>query len=180
VTRIGVLSVLAFALVLVVTAHVQSDDGAKTAAPNPAESDRSEGAHFIGANKCKKCHFKQHRTWKKNTTYKHAGAWETLKPHLKSEGQKDAHGRACVACHVTGHDRPDRSGFVSEAASGHLLGVQCESCHGPGGNHAVAGKKVKDDKRKTFREDEKTFITVKTTACANCHNPHVSHAKMGE
>lgn len=174
--RNGVIFVLALALLLVVTAHVQSDDDRGAA----AAADPSEGAHYIGAKQCKKCHFKQHRTWRKNTTYKHAVAWANLKPHLESEDQKDDHGRACASCHVTGFGQPDRSGFVSEKDSGHLLGVQCEACHGPGSNHAAAGKKVKDDKRKTFNGDEKKFITRKTTACANCHNPHMSHAKFGK
>jgi hypothetical protein len=173
-TRSGVLTVTALTLILVVTAHVRSDDAqANASAPDP-----SEGAHYIGAKKCKQCHFKQHRTWKKNTTYKHAAAWTDLEPHLKSEDQKDEHGRACLSCHATGFGAPDRSGFEDTKASAHLLGVQCEACHGPGSNHAVAGKKVKDEKRKTFSGNEKTFITTAVTACANCHNPHVAHTDI--
>ena len=71
-------------------------------------------------------------------------------------------------------ERQDRGGFVDAKTSEALLGVQCEACHGPGSKHKEAGKKLFDEKRK-FKEDEPTFITKRTTNCANCHNPHVTH-----
>ena len=73
----------------------------------------------------------------------------------------------------------DRKGFESVEASGHLLGVQCEACHGAGSNHVEAATKVTNEKRE-FKADEKKFIQRKTTKCANCHNPHVSHKKYAE
>ena len=172
--RNSLILVLSFALLLVVAAQVQSgpQDDAGAAAADP-----SEGAEYVGEAKCKKCHFKQHRSWKKSTTYKHAGAWDTLKPVLKSADQKDTHGQLCISCHVTGYGKA--GGFTDEAASGHLLGVQCEACHGPGSNHVKAGEKLKAEKRKKFNEGEKRFINTRVTACAGCHNPHHSHDKAG-
>ncbi|MHC4341216.1 MAG: multiheme c-type cytochrome [Planctomycetota bacterium] len=139
--------------------------------------DPTDGATYIGGAKCKKCHIKQNRSWKK---MKHAKAWETLPEKYRDVGQKDDGGKACVSCHVTGFGAADRGGFADAGASGHLLGVQCEACHGPGSKHAEAGKAVLDAKRKSFNEGEKSFIVRKSTNCADCHNPHVSHAKYKE
>ncbi|MHC4939283.1 MAG: multiheme c-type cytochrome [Planctomycetota bacterium] len=173
--RNSLIFALTLSLILIVTAQVQSgpqDEGA--AAPDP-----TEGAHYVGEAKCKKCHFKQHRSWKKSEVYKHAGAYEVLKAVLKSEDQKDSEGRACLSCHVTGYGHGDRDGFKDVASSGHLLGVQCESCHGPGSKHVEAGEKLKAEKRKKFNPGEKTYNVKHVTACADCHNPHHAHDKMG-
>ena len=147
--------------------------------PEEASNDVTEGAHFTGEKSCKKCHFKQHRSWKKNDVYKHAKAWTDLQPHLKKPDQKDSKGRACVSCHVTGYAQPDRGGYVDPDKSAHLLGVQCEACHGPGSNHIKAGKKVRDEKRKAFKPGEKSYTLLQSTACTRCHNPHVPHEKTG-
>ena len=170
--RNSLIIVLSFALLLVVTAQVQSDPQSGGVA---VLADVTEGAEYVGEAKCKKCHFKQHRSWKKNQTYKHQNAFDTLKPKLTAADQKDSKGRLCVACHTTGHG--GNKGFVDEASSGHLLGVQCEACHGPGSNHVKAGEQLKAEKRKKFNEGEKTYINKNVTSCASCHNPHEPHDK---
>ena len=147
--------------------------------PEKEPADVTEGAQYVGEKSCKKCHFKEHRSWKKSEVYKHADAWNNLKPHLKSPDQKDSQGRLCVSCHVTGHSHPDRGGFVSEEKSGHLLAVQCEACHGPGSNHIKAGQAVRDAKRKKFEEGEKSYINKNAVNCTRCHNPHHAHDKLG-
>ena len=173
--RNGLIFVLSLCLLLAVTAQVQS--GPEDAAA--AGGDPTAGASYVGQAKCKKCHFKQHRTWKKNVKYPHFKAWETLQPHLKSADQKDEQGHLCVSCHVTGFGQADRGGFKDAESSAHLLGVQCEACHGAGSNHVKAGEKLKAEKRKKFNPGEKTMINTQVTACAGCHNPHHPHAKMG-
>lgn len=140
------------------------------------DADPTAGATYIGSDGCKKCHMKQHRTWKK---MKHAKAWERLPEKYRTMDQKDESGRVCMSCHVTGWGEQDRGGFVDPKTSEHLLGVGCESCHGPGSKHKDAGKTVMDEKRK-FKKDEPTFIVLKTTNCADCHNPHESHKKYAE
>jgi len=102
-----------------------------------------------------------------------------LKTQLKSEDQKDSHDKLCVSCHVTGYGQADRGGFKDAASSAHLLGVQCEACHGPGSNHVKVGEKLKAEKRKKLNPGEKSFMNRKVTACSNCHNPHYSHDKAG-
>ena len=139
------------------------------------EGDPTAGATYVGAKDCKKCHFKQHRTW---TKMKHAKAWDVLQPKLEKPDQKDSEGRLCISCHVTGHGAADRGGFVDAKASAHLLGVQCEACHGPGSKHIEAAKKLKEAGEKKFPEGASTFQVLRTSNCADCHNPHKAHAKM--
>lgn len=141
-------------------------------APEEGAADPTAGATYLGANACKKCHIKEHRTWKKMA---HANAFENLPE--KYHGEKNDEGQACISCHVTGYGQGDRGGFVDLATSGELTGVQCEACHGPGSKHRDAGQKVLNEKRKSFNEGEATFIVKKTTNCSNCHNPHIGYKK---
>ncbi|MHC4547600.1 MAG: multiheme c-type cytochrome [Planctomycetota bacterium] len=140
-------------------------------------ADPTEGATYIGAKRCRKCHIKQHKTWKETG---HSSAWETLPEEYRDEEQKDDSGRVCMSCHSTGYGQANRGGFEDPETSKHLLGVQCEACHGPGSKHQEAGQIVLDDKarkEKKFKEGEKTFITPKPAGCTSCHNPHVRHTK---
>ena len=145
--------------------------------PDGQKDDPTAGASYVGVKACKKCHMKQHRSWKK---MKHAKAWEALPAKYQDPAEKDDQGRACVSCHVTGYGQADRGGFENPEKSAHLLGVQCEACHGPGSKHKDAGQKVLDAKRKKFNADEPSFNVRKTAACSNCHNPHISHKKYAE
>ena len=86
-------------------------------------------AEYVGADACRECHPREHETW---ATQPHAAAFSTLETAGKHE-QAD-----CRSCHTTGYDR---GGFPSGAVAsehGHLAGVGCESCHGPGGDHVAA------------------------------------------
>jgi hypothetical protein len=152
--------------VLLIAAGVTGQESAPAAEPN-------EGATFIGAKGCKKCHIKEDRSWKK---MKHSQAWDNLPEKYRDGEQKDDQGRACISCHVTGYG--EKGGFVDPKTSEDLLGVQCEACHGPGSKHKEAGQKVLDEKREKFNPGEKTFIVKRTANCSNCHNPHVSYAEQ--
>jgi hypothetical protein len=138
----------------------------------PAEAqDPVAGATFIGGSKCKQCHIKHVRAW---TKMKHAKAWDNLPKKYRDPGQKDEDGRSCVSCHVTGFGAADQGGFKDAASSGHLLGVQCEACHGPSSKHrdkAKAAAAAEQDLVAPF------LITRKPTNCADCHNPHINYAK---
>ncbi|MDD5210021.1 MAG: cytochrome c family protein [Elusimicrobiales bacterium] len=107
-------------------------------------------ATYLGADKCKMCHSKQHATW---TKMKHFKAIESL----TAEEQKNPE---CVKCHVTGFG--EASGFVSMEKTPNLANVQCEACHGAGSLHMKAPMA---DKKKT--------INGKGKDCRDCHSPHV-------
>jgi hypothetical protein len=70
---------------------------------------------------CKDCHTAVHAAWART---KHATAINRLSV---AERQQE-----CVGCHVTG--APTLLG--DEAGKPQNAGVQCESCHGPGRQHA--------------------------------------------
>jgi hypothetical protein len=64
----------------------------------------------------------------------------------------------CLACHTVGLGLP--SGFISAEETPQLGGVQCENCHGPGGNHAF----------NPFDEDMQPKVTLAAETCGGCHN----------
>jgi len=124
-----------------------------------ADARGEEGATYTGAQKCMKCHFKEHSTWKK---HKHATAYETI--------AKEPDKELCFSCHTTGFGKP--GGFTSEEATPNLTEVGCESCHGPGAKHVQLAEAAKQ-KGDEVPPEVKAAIVKKTTACSDCHNPHV-------
>ena len=68
-----------------------------------------------------------------------AQSFDILKPDSRIEAKKKADldpkrdyskDSKCLPCHTTGYGQP--GGFVSIEKTPLLVGVQCESCHGPG------------------------------------------------
>ncbi len=104
---------------------------------------------YIGQSVCRGCHPTAHDGWAETI---HAGALGTL----KAIGQ--ANNPTCLPCHSVGYGLP--GGFVSEATTPRLGGVQCENCHGPSGNH------VSDPGDLTARP----VISLSGTLCGGCHN----------
>jgi hypothetical protein len=115
-------------------------------------------ATYIGQKKCRVCHFKEFRSWKKTD---HAETWNKLPERYRSDAD-------CLRCHVTGYG--DAGGYTNQQETPHLTGVQCESCHGPGSVHAEIAKE---------EEDEKTIDALidksPQNRCAGCHTPHEEH-----
>ncbi len=73
---------------------------------------------------CGFCHPSVHSEWE---TTAHGRALETL------EAVGQGTNPACLPCHTVGYGEP--GGFIDRATTNALAGVQCESCHGPGGPH---------------------------------------------
>ncbi len=127
------------------------------------------GAEYVGANKCRMCHSKQHKAWLET---KHAKALQMLKAAdstkvaamsalLKVEitgtaAQTDG----CVKCHVTGFQLPGGYPAADSARAAALSAVGCEACHGPGSKHVVAAIA---DKKKLINRN----VTAKL--CTQCH-----------
>jgi hypothetical protein len=88
----------------------------------------SGDAEYTGAERCAGCHPLNFQKW---SATPHAFAFETLK------GKKSEFNPECVVCHVVGYRAP--SGFLGESKTPHLVGVQCESCHGAGSIHVLGG-----------------------------------------
>ena len=161
---------------------------ANTPSSEPAQAKKVN--HYIGAQKCKNCHAaaesgNQYDAW---TKMKHAKAFASLasddaKKTAKDKGiadpQKDD---KCLKCHVTAFGVPE-----DQIAKGFdkTLGIQCESCHGPGETHMKArmaaaaaeeGEEGFDDKDKG---KAKKYVAVPKdevisdppmSTCLGCHN----------
>jgi len=121
---------------------------------------RSGESDYVGEEKCKVCHAKQHEIWANS---QHAIAFEDLEAANKSFDP------SCIVCHTVGFNQP--GGFLDIDITANLLGVQCESCHGPSRVHAQSGgqKPVKNS------EWDKQKI------CAQCHTqPHSPLFSVGK
>ena len=100
---------------------------------------------YIGAAACV-CHADpEQATWHKT---EHAHAFELLKLAGQDKNPK------CLPCHTTGYGH---GGYGAPGVTVNLEGVQCEECHGPGGEHAATM--------------DKTKITPvpAVTVCSRCH-----------
>lgn len=96
-------------------------------------SQEEEELAFTGFAKCKLCH-------NRATTGKYLDDWEETKHAkafelLKGDEQKNPE---CLKCHTTGYGKT--GGFVSLEESKHMVGVQCEMCHGPSEKHNKSKK----------------------------------------
>jgi hypothetical protein len=129
---------------------------------------------YVGVAKCKTCHKTeaqglQFPQWEKSA---HAKAFATLagekaKAIAKEKGIEDAQeADACLKCHVTGHGVAAKffaEGFVAAD------GVQCEACHGAGGDYY----KMATMKSLTKGEIEPASVGLvipDKKLCVKCHN----------
>lgn len=103
---------------------------------------------YLGAQVCGACHTEKHEEWL-NTH--HAGALETLKRIGMDKNQR------CLQCHTVGLGLP--TGFVSTEQTPQLGGVQCENCHGPGGQHIA----------NLFDASMRPKVTLAAETCGGCH-----------
>ncbi|HEX3596027.1 MAG TPA: multiheme c-type cytochrome [Polyangiaceae bacterium] len=112
-------------------------------------------ATYIGVDACSDCHDEAYQFWKHTP---HAGAYATLSTQHK-EFNLD-----CVACHVTGYEKP---GGTTVTHVDKLTDVQCEVCHGPGSLHA-----------KNPKDLSAIIASPSKAACAaTCHHtPHVQQS----
>ena len=134
---------------------------------------------FIGVKVCAECHKSAMEVWKDS---KHAHATETLKtggPRHEKFWINRMFDPECIACHVTGWDPKKivryKTGFTGEAATPHLLGQQCENCHGPGGRHVELERQWAKDQKTTdevaaWRKFQRLSKKTAFDLCAKCHD----------
>ena len=131
----------------------------------------AEGTHkYVGAEKCKMCHNAaakgaQYTKW---TEMKHSKAFANLgseeaKKIAQAKGIADPQkAPECLKCHVTGYGAPaDQLTDKYKAEDG----VQCESCHGPGGDYWQMA--VMKDPAKAAAAG---LLTPDEATCKKCHN----------
>lgn len=158
---------------------VQEIAGVSRAVVSGLLADGDAEAAYVGNKKCKTCHFKQNKSWKKTP---HAKALDILKPGNSAEA-KQAHGldpnkdytteAKCVKCHVTGLGHA--GGYTiggDEKKMKYLVGVGCEMCHGAGAPYVDLHKKIMKEKKPYTQAEMHAAGMVKIDAdtCKKCHN----------
>lgn len=140
-----------------------------------------EDPEFLSQKGCKKCHFKQHRSWKKTVHAKaldvlKAGEKADIKKKFKLDPEKDyTKDATCLKCHVTGYGQPGGYPAVKDAWSEDEqklakanAGVGCEMCHGAGSKYGPYKKDHEDYKRAdVVALGLKTPVTADN--CTGCH-----------
>lgn len=132
-------------------------------------------AQYLGAARCKACHLVQSKSWEQTGMAK---SFEVLKPGAaakaktsrKLDPKKDyTRDAACISCHVTGFGKP--GGFVSIEKTPLLAGVQCETCHGPGGGYLKPNLMSLQNKEYKRAELLAAGLTApEDKICITCHN----------
>jgi len=133
---------------------------------------------YVGVKKCAMCHKAEAKgnQYGKWLSSKHAKAYERL---ASPEAQETAKKRGitgnpqeapqCVKCHVTGYG--EDAGLFTESFV-KSDGVQCESCHGAGGDYLSLS--VMKDKAKAMAAG---LIMPTKEVCVKCHNPESPNYK---
>lgn len=139
---------------------------------------------YVGTKKCKMCHSKQNKSWKKT---KHANAMKLLEAGEAAE-VKTKHGldpgkdytkdAACLPCHTVGYGKtggyqvPDPEDKKSVKKAKYLSGVGCEMCHGPGSAYAAHHKELLTSGAQYTSEEmyAKGLMKVDENTCKACHN----------
>lgn len=144
--------------------------------PAPAKN------RYIGAAKCKNCHSAkesgdQYGVWMKE---KHPNAYQALasdkaKEYAKARGIEGDPQKSdkCLKCHVTAFAAPKDELHKSFDPT---LGVQCETCHGPGENHlkarmaAAAEAPEGAEPKYTAVPADEIIANPPMKTCLQCHN----------
>jgi hypothetical protein len=152
----------------------------------------AEKPEFVGDKACQKCHFQEHKSWKKT---KLAKSMKTLGPTAEADDKalfdkKKAAGldpakdytadEKCLKCHTTGYGEP--SGYPKDPKASEEAGkkaaalgnVGCEACHGAGSlyvKHKTAELEKNKDAKFTAEDLGKIGLRKPDEAlCKTCHN----------
>ncbi len=143
--------------------------------PHPSEH------QFMGAKSCAGCHASAYEVWEGSN---HANATASLRdgrPEEKEEWIDRTYDPECLCCHATGWDATDaypyQDGFIDAMTTPHLLGNQCENCHGPASEHVKLETDWKKSGGKITAEltASRTFVRVtkaqaEKKVCLKCHD----------
>ena len=140
------------------------------------------GLSFTGAAKCAECHKKAFDIWKDS---KHAEGLSSLKtghPGQEKDWIVRIHDPECLSCHVTGWEPQQmlrfESGYFNEEKTPHLIGQQCENCHGPGSKHVALEESLKAKAADLVMADvtaarnsvKRTLEQARRDMCIQCHD----------
>lgn len=140
-----------------------------------ADEKKVEKPKYLGVKVCKGCHKDQYKVWE---TLAMAKAMDALKSDKAKAISKDAEkDPKCLECHTVGFGEesgykapdPKKKEEVDKAKA--LEGVQCESCHGPGGKYVSVMSKAMGGKKLDKKAVQDAGLTMPDeTTCQKCHN----------
>ncbi len=87
-----------------------------------------ESSAYVGSDTCGACHSDKYDAWK---TSKHSGERNALNGSANTTEPKQDWIENCSGCHTTNRSATE--------ATWSEMGVGCEACHGPGGDHVSNG-----------------------------------------
>lgn len=140
------------------------------------------GHTFVGAKKCGECHKKAYEIWQHTKHHDGLKSLKTGHPGQEKDWVVRIHDPECLSCHVTGWEPQQMlrfdSGYITEQKSPHLIGQQCENCHGPGSQHtaleealvAKANDVSMDEVTKSRASVRRTLEQARTELCIQCHD----------
>lgn len=165
------------------------------AAARTGEADEGAAADkpsYVGDKACQKCHFQQHKAWKKTGMAK---SMKVLLPTAEADDKglfdrktaakldpaKDyTTDASCLKCHTTGYGQPGgypvdpKKDEASQKLAALMGTVSCEACHGPGSlyvKHKTEEVEKNKDAKFTFEQMAKYGLTHPDEKnCAGCHN----------
>jgi hypothetical protein len=138
---------------------------------------------YLGNSACKdKCHEEIFKAWKAG---KHATSFGNLLPGEREKGKKEAGlkpktdyrgDKSCMPCHVTGWRD---GGYSLETPDQDLLGVGCESCHGPAAKwNAEHQRKDLENRERRMKQLGQRKPFGGKNVCAQCHEDESSPYKF--
>lgn len=89
------------------------------------QRDPDTGGRYVGWSACQYCHDSERQEWSGTD---HAEAFASL------EARGQDYNPECIPCHTTGFGYT--GGFIMPDLTEEMEGVQCEMCHGAGGEHS--------------------------------------------
>ena len=130
--------------------------------------------HDMNEVACADCHSIANGIWEETP---HFHATKTLvKPPERYQVPRH-HDPECISCHVVGWDPhgyfPYESGYASLESDEGLHNVGCESCHGPGSQHADAENgdiDATDDELKAYQQEMVLTLEKAEAFCKRCHD----------
>ena len=113
------------------------------------QKDPVVGGFFTGYGACRNCHPQQTDQWLSTA---HARAFSALNQRSQDYNPE------CIPCHTTGFSYT--GGFIMPDLTSEMEGVQCEMCHGAGGDHA--------------HNESVPLGIISQDICTTCHTPERS------
>lgn len=128
---------------------------------------------YVGSEGCSSCHKIATLSWEMSA---HAQTFETLKPGARSKEKLKAKldpnkdyttDKDCLKCHTIGYN--EAGGFQDVTSTPAMVGVGCESCHGPGSDYKFVHATNKNFTKEEAKAAGQVYGSQDAAVCSACH-----------